>query len=833
MRTNQPVTNKEVVLEDGQLIVSRTDAGGRITFVNQTFCDVSGFDASELVGQPHNIVRHPDMPAEAFADLWSYIKRGLTWQGFVKNRAKNGDHYWVKANVSPIVEGGKVTGYISVRSKPQPSEVEKSEAAYRQIASGRAAGLKIEDGRVVSNSFLANLRSRFRNLHTQFNTAIGLVVAALVLSLVMGNWALSRVGAALDQSSAAAAKVSSQALPLVAVVKDIKFDVVQIQQWLTDVSATQAKDGLGDGFELAAGFRTQLTKDIARARELSTALGLVKVGEILDQIERDAKPYHDVGVEMAKAYVAGGPAAGNPLMGKFDVQSQTVQDTVAKLSSLIDEFVKAEAGSIAREATLADEVQSGFERLFYLPLVLGLLAGIGSYLIVRGVAGQIGRLSAYTSRAAAGAQEDDIPGMERRDEIGALAKSIQAFRFRIQYAELERVETEARAKAQQASALMAMAEHVERDTEAAVGNVSDIVNKLKQSSSRMNVSVSDVNVRAQAVAEASVAARSNVQTVAAAAEELSASIREISTQVHKTAEVSKEAVSMSRGATAAIAELNSVVQKISEFAGIIQDVANQTNLLALNATIEAARAGDAGKGFAVVASEVKNLAAQTSKSTEEISRTVDMVLRATQSAASAVGEIGHKINQVDSFASGIAAAIEEQASATTEISRSISEATRSTEVVETEIGAVSGQATGAQRQTEEVSGLSVEIDKVVADLQLAVVRSIHAVTDDVDRRSDDRLEVPVAVRLLSEDGTHEGKIRNLSLGGALIETRADFGGLRTLFVEIEGVPERLELQVLSARPGLVRGRFERHVAARTGLQPLLSRHAAKAKQAAA
>ena len=102
MRNNQPVTRKEYILRDNQAPISRTDAKGKITFANADFIEASGFDEDELIGKPHNIVRHPDMPPEAFADLWKCLHQGQSWTGMVKNRRKNGDYYWVLANASPL-----------------------------------------------------------------------------------------------------------------------------------------------------------------------------------------------------------------------------------------------------------------------------------------------------------------------------------------------------------------------------------------------------------------------------------------------------------------------------------------------------------------------------------------------------------------------------------------------------------------------------------------------------------------------------------------------------------------------------------------------------------
>ena len=138
MRVNTPVTNVEREYRDGETIVSKTDLGGRISYVNPYFCEMSGFTEQELMGQPQNIIRHPDMPPEAFADLWDTIKSGRPWTGFVKNRCKNGDHYWVEANVTPIRESGTVVGYMSVRGKPGRIQVEEASRLYQLMKEGKA-----------------------------------------------------------------------------------------------------------------------------------------------------------------------------------------------------------------------------------------------------------------------------------------------------------------------------------------------------------------------------------------------------------------------------------------------------------------------------------------------------------------------------------------------------------------------------------------------------------------------------------------------------------------------------------------------------------------------
>ena len=141
MRINTPITGNNFDYPGDELLVSYTNTRGEITHCNPAFVRVSGFAYDELIGQPHNIIRHPDMPPAAFKDLWATVGRGKPWTGLVKNRRKNGDHYWVRANVTPVLERGKPTGYLSVRVKPTEQEVVQAEALFarmrEEVAQGR------------------------------------------------------------------------------------------------------------------------------------------------------------------------------------------------------------------------------------------------------------------------------------------------------------------------------------------------------------------------------------------------------------------------------------------------------------------------------------------------------------------------------------------------------------------------------------------------------------------------------------------------------------------------------------------------------------------------
>lgn len=148
-RINLPVNDRRVEFGANQNIVSTTDEKGRITYVNSAFIEVSGFSREDVLGQAHNIVRHPDMPAIAFEDMWATLKKGKPWTGIVKNRCKDGSYYWVEANVSPIVQNEKIVGYTSIRTKPTEDQVRAADSLYTQWNQGKAQHIQLKEGLLI------------------------------------------------------------------------------------------------------------------------------------------------------------------------------------------------------------------------------------------------------------------------------------------------------------------------------------------------------------------------------------------------------------------------------------------------------------------------------------------------------------------------------------------------------------------------------------------------------------------------------------------------------------------------------------------------------------
>jgi methyl-accepting chemotaxis protein len=243
-------------------------------------------------------------------------------------------------------------------------------------------------------------------------------------------------------------------------------------------------------------------------------------------------------------------------------------------------------------------------------------------------------------------------------------------------------------------------------TQGVVDGVKGLADGLQLSSTSLAASSEETSRKASVVAAASEEATTNVQQVAAAGEELSASISEIARHVHESARIATDAVRQTNATNASIKELGAASAEIGQVVKVITSIAQQTNLLALNATIEAARAGEAGKGFAVVANEVKELARQTAKATGDIGHRIDAIQSSTRTAVDAIGSISDTINKISEISTTIAAAVEEQCAATNEISRNVAEAARGTAEVSGNIISVSQAADDAGQRSGEIKHAS-------------------------------------------------------------------------------------------------------------------------------
>lgn len=396
----------------------------------------------------------------------------------------------------------------------------------------------------------------------------------------------------------------------------------------------------------------------------------------------------------------------------------------AKIVKPIDDFyvlLNERTGGAVRGALETASVDSWI-LIASIALVVIMLA-ISAWVVLSKILSPIVNLSQVMRRLAGNETSIVVPSVERRDEVGDMAKSVQVFKDNMSEADRLRAiqESERQTQIDRAKKMEAAVGGFDTVISEVVGTIGSAVTELNATAESMSSNATQTTRQTNMVATASGQMSHNVQTVASAAEELSASISEISNQVTESTRIVGEAVNQAATASAKVVSLSEAARKIGDVVTLINDIASQTNLLALNATIEAARAGEAGKGFAVVASEVKNLAGQTAKATDEIVGQVRAIQDSTKESADAIQLISHTIDRVNEISTTIASAVEEQGAATQEISRSVQQAAAGT-------AEVSSNIEGVTQASEETSTRASQV--LAAASQLA--RNGDRLKKDVD-----------------------------------------------------------------------------------------------------
>lgn len=597
MKKNLPVTQREIDYPESAVFVTKTDTKGVITYANDAFVEISAFSREGLIGSNHNIVRHPDMPEWAFSDLWNTVQAGYPWRGYVKDRTKNGDHYWVRANISPVLNNGNVVGYLSLMKKPSRAEVAAAEALY---SAGKPPVTRF------SIAIWFGKLSLQKKLQVLLQPVVLLVVG--VATFYIADHVKARM---IDTVDARADAVANEVIDSA----NMLMVTGQISQPETRQLLINKLSSSGNIVSL------QLVRADSVVSQFGAGLPEEKVrDDIQRQVIASKKPYYEIVhrgeqtlYRVVTPYMFTHSFHGTDCLGCHVAEEGAVSGASDVEIDMSKDFKDHE-----KFITIINVGQVVFQVLLFF-----FIGWVVQYFVTRRVAEIRSHLADLVNGDMTG--RVDISG---RDEMGEILCAVQSSKVLL-------------------GSVVDQIVSVSGNIDARAKHLSSTMSRVEKSSQSQSESASSM---AAAVEELTV----SIDQVASNAGD----VRQISdnskTLASEGGKVVQQVVGDMERINAAVMNAATTVEDLGKKSGqiqnivkSIQEIADQTNLLALNAAIEAARAGEQGRGFAVVADEVRKLAEKTSKSTQEISAMTQTI---TGSTGEAVAEMEAAVEMVKSGA---------------------------------------------------------------------------------------------------------------------------------------------------------------------------------------